>query len=604
VVVPLLVAAVVATFSWALPRRVVEVVSIATAVATTAMCAALLVRSADHPIVYWYSGWHPKHGVVLGISFTVDALGAGTGLLSGVLATAALVFATAYVEGSVEHRFDILMLVFLAAMVAFGLTGDLFDMFVFFELMSVAAFALTGYEVYRTGPLQGSINFAIVVSFGSFCLLLGIALVYARTGALNLAAIGAGLAGRPADGLVVVAFTLLAAGLFVKAGVVPFHFWVADAYAVAPVPVGMLFGGVMTELGLYGIARIYWTAFSGTLSRAGDRVGNALVALGVVTAVVGAVMAFAQQHVKRLLAFSCVAHIGLFLVGLGILAPDALAGVALSVLGHGLVTGGLFLLTGVLIYRLGGVDEEELRGRGRVLKATGALFALGGLALAAVPPLGMFTGKALVEDSAVTEGLSWVPWLFAAVAAVTGGAVLRATARIFLGWGPRERDVFASDIEGEQQGPGELHADRPDRTPIRLMAPAALLLVAGLAVGPAVGLVGPTERASLLFQDRAAYARRVLHGAEPAVRRVPVGKPSASSVWFGLGSGAGAAGLAAVALFRRRLLSPSARRRLRTALRPPVRALRRLHSGHAGDYAAWFAVGVAALGGLFALAVR
>src|SRR5207244_3776649 len=106
--------------------------------ATTAMCAALLVRSADLPVVYWFSGWHPRHGIVLGISFTVDAIGAGAGVLAGVLATAALVFATAYVEEAIEHRFDILMLVFLAAMVAFGLTGDLFDMFVFFELMSVA----------------------------------------------------------------------------------------------------------------------------------------------------------------------------------------------------------------------------------------------------------------------------------------------------------------------------------------------------------------------------------------------------------------------------------------------------------------------------------
>jgi multicomponent Na+:H+ antiporter subunit D len=164
--------------------------------------------------------------------------------------------------------------------------------------------------------------------------------------------------------------------------------------------------------------------------------------------------------------------------------------------------------------------------------------------------------------------------------------------------------VFASDLEGEQQGPGELHGRRPDRTPIRLMVPAVVLLAAGLALGLAAGLVGPTERAAALFQDRAAYAERVLHGTEPASPSVPVEGPSGSSVWFGLGSGVAAAALAALALFRRRLLSPSTRRGLRAALRPPVRTLRRLHSGHAGDYTAWFALGVAVLGGLFALAVR
>src|SRR5207237_3592486 len=179
-------------------------------------------------------------------------------------------------------------------------------------------------------------------------------------------------------------------------------------------------------------------------------------------------------------------------------------------------------------------------------------------------------------------GLAWVPWLFAAVAAVTGGAVLRAAGRIFLGWGPAERDVFASDVEGEQQGPGELHGDRPVRTPLRLLAPAAVLLAGGLALGLATGVVGPTERAAALFQDRPAYAERVLHGREAPVRPVPVERPTPSSVWFGLGSGAGAVGLAAFALFRRRLLSPSARRRLRAGLRPPVVTLRRLRSGHVG----------------------
>src|SRR5205807_10388793 len=101
--------------------------------------------------------------------------------------------------------------VFLGAMVAFALTGDLFDLFVFFELMSVAAYALTGYEVEAPGPLQGALNFAVINSLGSFSILLGVAMVYARTGALNLAQTGDALAGRRADGLVVVSFTLICA---------------------------------------------------------------------------------------------------------------------------------------------------------------------------------------------------------------------------------------------------------------------------------------------------------------------------------------------------------------------------------------------------------
>src|SRR5207302_9358664 len=143
-----------------------------------------------------------------------------------------------------------LMLVFLGSMVVFALSSDLFNLFVFFELMSTAAFALTGYRIEHRAVLQGAINFAVVNSIGAFFLLFGIGLLYARTGALNLAQIGRSLAGERPDGLVLVSFLLVTAGFLVKAGVVPFHFWLADAYAVAPAPVCALYSGVMSDLGL------------------------------------------------------------------------------------------------------------------------------------------------------------------------------------------------------------------------------------------------------------------------------------------------------------------------------------------------------------------
>src|SRR4029079_6821014 len=113
------------------------------------------------------------------------------------------------------------------------------------------------------GPLQGAINFAVTNTLGAYCVLIGIGLFYGRTGALNLAQIGQALAGHKPDGLVVVAFALVACGFLVKGAIVPFHFWLADAHAVAPTPVCVLFSRVMVELGLYGVARVYWTAFEG-----------------------------------------------------------------------------------------------------------------------------------------------------------------------------------------------------------------------------------------------------------------------------------------------------------------------------------------------------
>lgn len=597
VVVPLLAALMVAATSKLLPRLVAQAGAIMVAAATTGISVALMLHAFDHRIVYWFSGWHPRGGVALGISFTIDALGAATAAFASLLVTAAFVFSFRYFEEAIAHRFTILALLFLGAMDGFALTGDLFNLFVWFELMSISAYALTAYKVEEPAPVQGALNFAFVNSAGGFALLLGIALLYGRTGALNMAQVGAELSHHAPDGLMIVAFTLVVAGLMVKGSIVPFHFWLSDAHAAAPTPICVLFSGIMVELGLYGVARVWWSVFDGGLGHFAIEMGQVMMTAGVLTAVVGALMCFLQQHIKRLLAFSTISHMGLFLIGFGLLSHDALAGSGIYVIGHGLVKASLFMCAGILLHRTGKIEEEELRARGTNLRLTGAIFALGGLALAEMPPFGTFLGKTLIEDAGTGLQYHWMPWVFALCSAVAGAAVLRVAGVVFLGWGPpRPRH----DPEGaEQEGESETQ-EAHERTPRTMTIPALVLLAAGLGVGLMPGISHITERATAQFENRTAYTERVLTGrAQPEVQP-PAVPPTWPGTAYGIGSAVGAVAIAAVTLLRDR-----APRRLaegmRRVARAPVTGVRLLHSGHVGDYLAWFTFGIAAFGAAFGL---
>jgi multicomponent Na+:H+ antiporter subunit D len=576
VVVPLIAAAVLAGTTARRARRVADVVALAAAATVTGLCVALVVRSRDDTIVAWMGGWRPRHGIALGIGLVADPLSAGLAAFAALLTVAALSVAWHQVD-TAGHLFHALVLSFLAGMVGFCLSGDLFTAFVFFELMSVSAYALAGFRVEERAPLEGSLSFAITNSVGSLLLLIGIALVYGRTGALNLAQIGAALAERPPDTLVAVAFALIACGFFVKAAIVPFHFWLADAYAVAPTSISLLFAGAMSELGIYGLARVYWSAFAGPLGPHADTVRDVLLALGLATALVGAVMCGGQRHLKRLLAFATVAHMGILLSGVALLGPDALAGVAVFVVGDGLVKASLFVAVGALEHRRGSVDEVALYGRGRDLRALGAVFAIAGLALAALPPFGPFLGRAMIEDAATAVGLGWVPPLLVVASALVGGAVLRVVRTVFLGRGPvPPRHPACRDAEAG----GELDDD-PD-TPVATIATGTVLLVAGLAWGVIPGIVDTATSAAARFTDHAGYLGVVLHGAQHATGAAAGQRPTGAAWLYG-----GASCLLAIVVAAVRTV--------------PEGPLRGLHSGRIGDYVAWAMVGAATVAVAFAL---
>jgi len=571
VAVPLVVCAILLATAHLLPGRLPDILATLTALTVGILCALIASRAGDGAVTYWFGGWEPRDGVALGIGFSVDAASGWIGAFIGLLYALAFVFAWGFF-GRTHGHFHILMLLFLAAMIGFCFTRDLFNLFVWFEVMSVAAFALTAYHLEESA-LAGALNFTVINSLAGFLMLGGIGLLYARAETLDFAGIAAAVANAGRDPVVAGGFCLVAAALMIKAAAVPFQFWLADAHAVAPSPVSVIFSGAMVSLGVFGLAKLTAVVFAGS-AQVQDALPTLLTGLGALSAVLGGWMALLQRHLKRLLAFSTISHAGIMLTGIGALSAGGTGGALVYVVGHGMVKGGLFMIAGILLATRASIDEIALRGLGRGIGPAGAAMAVAGLLLAGLPVGLLDQGSRLLHGA--LEGTH--PYAFVANltgAALTGAAVLRATGRIFLGLG--------EDPGDEAGAPSEEEREKADRPLWLMLGPCCILLLLDVIVPPAwVEALAPDAIN--------AFAHGTLTGG---MEEGPLW-----AAWCPVGA---AIALAAYALFRHKLPRAIVRP-VRATQSLPARGLEALHSGLIGDYVAWLAVGLALIAGALALA--
>jgi multicomponent Na+:H+ antiporter subunit D len=485
---------------WPGVQRAAMEVSVAVMLIASAM---LLVRVAGgETIVMEFGGWAKP----LGVTFVADVLGGMLCAAASVVALAVSIFARADVRARRRRAgFDPLFLAMLAAVNGAFLTGDIFNLYVWFELMLVTAVGLITID-RRPAQVDGAVRYAAMSMMGATFILLGIALLYGETGTLDMAQLAVVLAASPDSATVSVAAYLLLSGLILKAGIFPLFFWLPASYHTAPISVGAALAGLLTKVAFYGALRIFVVIF-GVSTDAPVVPGAALLLalLSVVTMLISVLAAIAQTDVRRLLAFHVMGQVAYLVMALAIATWLGAAAAIFYTVHTMLVQTGLFLAAGAMARAGGGYDLTRLGGLIREHPYFSSLFAVLALSISGVPPLSGFWAKALVIDAALRSNKPGAGWL-AAAALVAGFLTLYSMGILW---------TQAFWREPRRTG----HLAR--RIPAAMIASVALLaactLGLGLAIEPAVRL--SREAATQLQEQRPVAEREAV--APPSVGGAP-----------------------------------------------------------------------------------
>ncbi len=284
------------------------------------------------------------------IPMRMDGIGfllAATALLLGTLV---VIFSFRYMAGEEgEEKYYALLPVLVGVIAGLGCAQDLFNLWVWFEAMTISTYLLVAFYTHERGALEAGLKYLVQSSVGSVLVLMAIALVFAQTGTLRLDEIAA--YHGPFSMILMAAGTQFIIGFGVKTALIPMHTWLPDAHSQAPSGISAMLSGVVIEAGLIAMLRSV-----GNLSQGMQTWGVLLLAFGAVNMLVGNLMALRQTQVKRLLAYSSLSHVGYMLLGFGAAAlfhnPDAAMGGFFHLFTHSMMKGLAFLAAGVLLYAL------------------------------------------------------------------------------------------------------------------------------------------------------------------------------------------------------------------------------------------------------------
>lgn len=337
----------------------------------------------------------------VGISLVVDRLSALMLVVSSLITLAVLLYASAQGvvnqdQGGPVSIFHPTFLVLVAGVSNAFLAGDLFNLFVGFEILLTSSYVLLtlGGTEQR---IRAGITYVVVSVVSSVIFLIAIAMIYAATGTVNMADLAVKLGELPTD-VQMVLHTMLLVGFGIKAAVFPLSFWLPDSYPTAPAPVTAVFAGLLTKVGVYAMIR------TETLLFPGEQVNDLLMVSAALTMMVGILGALAQTDLKRILSFILVSHIGYMIFGLALATQVGLTATVYYVGHHITVQTALFLVTGLIEQRAGTANIDRLGSLAKVSPVIGILFLLPALNLGGIPPLSGFFGKVGLLRGGVQDG--------------------------------------------------------------------------------------------------------------------------------------------------------------------------------------------------------
>ncbi|MUN62072.1 Na+/H+ antiporter subunit D [Kocuria sediminis] len=404
-------------------------VAIGSLVLTLVVEAMVLVSTWDvGPQAVHLGGWAAPWGIVM----VVDQLSSLMLVVSTVVSLAVLVYASGQgvADGDREGPISIFhpsFLILVAGVSNAFLAGDLFNLYVGFEILLTASYVLMtmGGTVQR---IRTGVTYVVVSVISSVLFLITIAMVYAATGTINMADLSVKLADLPV-GTQMQLHVMLLIAFGIKAAVFPLSFWLPDSYPTASAPVTAVFAGLLTKVGVYSIIRTETVLFPG------ERLDTLLMWVALLTMVVGILGALAQIDIKRMLSFTLISHIGYMIFGVAVGSQEALSATVYYVAHHIVIQTSLFLVAGLIERRGGSTNVDRLAGMAKISPLLALLYLVPALNLGGIPPFSGFLGKTGLLQAGVNQGDPLAYVLVAgsvAVSLLTLLAMIRVWNRVFL----------------------------------------------------------------------------------------------------------------------------------------------------------------------------